>query len=149
MLILIEAANETDNFLLKFYPEFLKNEYKNGGKILSLNRYCDKQRELFWFSSPGFLIRMVHLCEIAVILNFVCNFAIFKHLSHQDETLCEAVIIAFTVLGFLAVSILSPTCIVKYSIVSNILLLRNFKAADEAIGIYKKRLLPSYNRVYR
>ena len=150
MLILIEAAavaENQDNFFYKFYPEFLKSDYTKG--ILTFFSNANKQERLFWFNSPSFMIKIIHLCEISGIVVLVMNYNFLTHLSNYN--CLKEIIILSIALGFyfFITLLIIPPAIVKFSIISNILMLRNFERADEAINILKRRLYSSYVRVYR
>lgn len=130
---LLNFAEMGNEFQIKFYPNFLKNDYQTKGKDLYLHRYRNRQEELFWFSSPKFMFNVAHHSEIILITMFVICFPIFGHMWRENQFafwLSTAAFIFHSLTSFM----FTPGILVKNSMCSNIVLLRNGKIATEAIN---------------
>lgn len=145
---LVQFAQIRNNFLLEFYPNFLKNVYKKMGLGFDIKSYKSKQEELYWLDSPSFMLNFIHQCEIVLISTFVISFPILSFLWNNSligfwiatmSMICHSYVALFFVPGIL----------IKFTISSNVILMRDFRLASQAINLQRRRLYPVYRTFYR
>lgn len=145
---LIQFAYIDNDFKIDSYPKFLKNPYKTKGKVLPVEKYKSKQEELFWMDSPAFMLNIIHQCEIVLISTFVISFQILGYLFDNDKISFWIATVSMISHSIVAL-FYAPGMLVKHSITSNIILMRDFNLANRAIDLQRARIFKYYRIFYR
>jgi hypothetical protein len=145
---LIEFTNlsgRNQGYKIASFPRFLSTKDSSTTTILGLQ---NAQECMFWMRSPDLMISMVKAAEILIYSMIVLGSPILFYF--WDENL--SYFFCLLVVQALALAVVAgylPESVIRFSICTNIVMMRDMESAQEAVEEQKKVLYGSYQACYR